>query len=54
MSLTWDVSCKVCKASFQIYDDEAHAITIGKHPGPYCTDKCLETDNKKEETSNEV
>jgi hypothetical protein len=47
MALTWDVSCKVCGSGFQIYDDEAHAITIGEHPGPYCTDKCLEAANTR-------
>ena len=44
MSLTWTVGCKVCNDRFQIYDDEAHAITMGEHPGPYCTDNCLEAD----------
>lgn len=42
MSLTWDVFCKNCGFQFQIYDDEAAAITEGSHPGPYCSDVCLE------------
>lgn len=27
MALTWDVICRKCKASFQIYDDEASYLT---------------------------
>ena len=42
MALTWDVSCKECGKGFQIYDDEAHAITMGEHPGPFCSDECLD------------
>ena len=42
MALTWDVHCKECSTGFQIYDDEAAAITEGKQPGPFCSDECLD------------
>lgn len=41
MALTWDVTCMTCGNRFQIYDDEAFAITEGKHSGPYCSDACV-------------
>jgi len=44
MALTWNVFCKnkECHKPFQIYDDEAAAITEGSFPGPYCSDECFD------------
>jgi len=41
MALTWDVSCKFCKTPFQIYDHEAHNLTmVGEKP--ICSDECFD------------